>query len=459
MSGDSRSSEQGFSRTSRRLSFEVEDVGYWEILVPHTVYPPREDTNLLARALKTIDVGPGLAVEIGCGSGAISIFLASLGWRVEACDVNPIAVAAARGNAQAAGLSEKISIGEGGVGETGWKLPEETGLVVWNLPYLDPVDDDEILEPIEDASMLDIPGGWSDELLKKIHGLNVSEDCIVVMLQRTDPPSQSKSDSWLKSGWACRTILSERIGVERLEVKCFWKPARGFGPVVLEECESTMDEAKSLNQALWGRVLALNQATGRGRRGSEWKAFEGGLACTWLLPYPENEMPKLGLLQTSIGAILSSSLGCYCKWPNDLIDEKGNKMGGVLVESSTSESAIRVGVGINRDSAVEDGLEVSGWSKYLPEMELMDVFALVDAILASVFESNPRIPSINESELLEISWKGLATLLSQGTCIQSDEKNLRVIGIDDEGRLEIEVSGRVEVTDDVGSVEWFIPSS
>ena len=75
------------------------------------------------------------------------------------------------------------------------------------------------------------------------------------------------------------------------------------------------------------------------------------------------------------------------------------------------------------------------------------------------FESNPRIPSINESELLEISWKGLATLLSQGTCIQSDGKNLRVIGIDDEGGLEIEVSGRVEVTDDVGSVEWFIPSS
>ena len=111
------------------------------------------------------------------------------------------------------------------------------------------------MEPIEDASILDIPGGWSDELLKKIRDLNISEDCIVVMLQRTDPSSQSKSDSWLKSGWACRTILSERIGVERLEVKCFWKPARGFGPIVLEECESTMDEAKSLDQALWGRVL------------------------------------------------------------------------------------------------------------------------------------------------------------------------------------------------------------
>ncbi|MBL80802.1 MAG: hypothetical protein CMB40_02965, partial [Euryarchaeota archaeon] len=112
MSGGSRSSEPGFSRPSRKLSFEVEDLGYWDILVPHTVYPPREDTNLLARALKTIDVGPGLAVEIGCGSGAISIFLASLGWRVEACDVNPIAVAAARGNAQAAGLSDIISIEE-----------------------------------------------------------------------------------------------------------------------------------------------------------------------------------------------------------------------------------------------------------------------------------------------------------------------------------------------------------
>ena len=447
-----------FSDSPERVIFKVDDVGEWEILVPQTVYPPREDTHLLARALSTSQIDSGLAVEIGCGSGAISILLASLGWTVEACDINPMAVSAARGNAQTAGLSEMISIKEGDISESELSLPEGTSLVVWNLPYLDPIDDGEKLEPIEDASMLDITGGWSDVLLEKINGSNISDDCLVVLLQRTDPPSQSKSDSWLKAGWACRTLQSLRIGEERLEVICYWKPAGGIGPVVLEECESTMDEARRLDGSLWGRILSLNQATGRGRRGSKWRTLEGGLACTWVIPFSESEMLSPGLLQTSIGAALSTALGCNCKWPKDLITESGIKLGGVLVESSTSESAVRVGVGINRESAVVEGTEVSGWSQQSPEMELMEVFTLVDTTLASLFESLPNIPAVTKLELAEISWKGLANSLSRGVFIESEGGISRVIGLDGGGRLEIETMGEVGISDDVESVDWIILS-
>ena len=82
MSGGWGPSELDSSRPPRRVSFEIEGVGEWEVLVPQTVYPPREDTLLLARALASLRRSSGLAVEIGCGSGAISIVLASLGWRV-----------------------------------------------------------------------------------------------------------------------------------------------------------------------------------------------------------------------------------------------------------------------------------------------------------------------------------------------------------------------------------------
>ena len=67
--------------------------------IPPTVYPPRRDTEILVGAINRLKGKTGFATEIGCGSGAISISLARQGWRVNACDINPLAVAATRGNA------------------------------------------------------------------------------------------------------------------------------------------------------------------------------------------------------------------------------------------------------------------------------------------------------------------------------------------------------------------------
>ena len=71
-----------------------------ELIIPPTVYPPREDTELIAKRISSL--GPGNNrnfLEIGSGSGALSIFAASLGWKAYACDVNPYAVVATSGNA------------------------------------------------------------------------------------------------------------------------------------------------------------------------------------------------------------------------------------------------------------------------------------------------------------------------------------------------------------------------
>ena len=62
-------------------------------------------------------MGPGKGrkfLEIGCGSGALSILASSLGWNVHACDINPFAVAATRGN-MAKNLQNGI-VKEGGIG-------------------------------------------------------------------------------------------------------------------------------------------------------------------------------------------------------------------------------------------------------------------------------------------------------------------------------------------------------
>ena len=71
-------------------------------------------------------------------------------------------------------------------------MQEGVNLVVWNLPYLDPLEPDGVsLEPIEEASMSDLPRGWSDKLQEVVDdGLNNSS-CLVVLLLRTDPESRS----------------------------------------------------------------------------------------------------------------------------------------------------------------------------------------------------------------------------------------------------------------------------
>ena len=74
-----------------------------EIEVPESVYFPHEDSLMLAKALESIaeELGGKSLLEIGCGSGLISILAAKLGAVVTATDINPEAVEAAIQNAKA----------------------------------------------------------------------------------------------------------------------------------------------------------------------------------------------------------------------------------------------------------------------------------------------------------------------------------------------------------------------
>jgi len=435
--------------------FRIESAGPWEITVPHTVYPPREDTALLGRALLRLSGRCGRAVEIGCGSGVLSILLASIGWSVTACDVNPFAVAAARGNVEKAGFADMVSIDEGGPGELGWELQKEVDLVVWNLPYLDPPEYDEVsLEHIEEASMSDIPRGWSDKLLEIMDDKLIDPSCLVVLLHRTDPDSRSKPDSWIRSGWSCRQLDSMRLADERLEVLCYWRPGAGESAMVMAECESTMDEAKRLINGGWQRVLSLSQTSGRGRRGSSWRTQEGGLACTWVLSGETLERHSPGLIQTSVGAAVSDALGCCVKWPNDLVTEDGRKLGGVLVEGNSEDEGIRVGIGLNKRDGVIDGTTVAGWGEFVGEKTAIEVFDILDPAISSLFEEHSLAPLVEEEELVALSWKSLARSLSTGVVLKSKGLPVRAVGLSSEGHLLTEFGGLVATIDDINTLNW-----
>ncbi len=60
---------------------------------------------------------PGRALDLGCGYGRTSIYLAELGWQVDGVDFVPQAVAEARARAKAAGVADQIKFHQASVAE------------------------------------------------------------------------------------------------------------------------------------------------------------------------------------------------------------------------------------------------------------------------------------------------------------------------------------------------------
>ncbi len=64
-----------------------------------SVYEPAEDTFLLISVIEKLDLNGKTALEIGTGSGIISLFLAKTAKHVTAIDINPEAICCAKENA------------------------------------------------------------------------------------------------------------------------------------------------------------------------------------------------------------------------------------------------------------------------------------------------------------------------------------------------------------------------
>nr|ANV79887.1 hypothetical protein [uncultured Candidatus Thalassoarchaea sp.] len=153
------------------------------------------------------------------------------------------------------------------------------------------------------------------------------------------PESKSTPGLWKEKGWSGRKITEEIIGDEKLEVHAFWKPGENSIPTIIDECESTMDEVRKKNDKKWTRIMARSQTKGRGRRSTNWQSSDGDMLATWKIPKSILEEISPGILQITAGSSIANVLKIGLKWPNDLLSNDFRKMGGIIIESDSEDSA------------------------------------------------------------------------------------------------------------------------
>lgn len=169
------------------------------------VYPPSDDSILL---IESLDVIPREKVlEVGCGSGVVSIHCAKNGCYVTAVDVNPRAVELARRNSVANGTDIRVLESDvygnvDGVFDT----------IVFNLPYL-PVDEEGLLAKAWSGG----PDGLGP-LPRLLEGapdhLVPGGRVVVVVSSLTEPRALEEA----LEGYEVRTIGEQRLFFERLSV-------------------------------------------------------------------------------------------------------------------------------------------------------------------------------------------------------------------------------------------------
>ena len=480
------SAEQEIERLNRPIKSVIWQAPKGEsftLSIPSTVYPPREDTDLLANAIVRIGAGRGKrCLEIGCGSGALSLLAARQGWRVKACDINPFAVMASRYSAKIADID--IDIQEGGPGpkEDGeinqWSGQELHDLIIWNLPYLGLANSgDDVLGPFEEAALLDTDSiGLVSRLAKLIStGKLMTPTGMALILVSNNQRGKDTKRICLQNGLSCREFSSKQFeDGEELTVYAIWQPFSNCPVRILDEVDSTNKMLLDSGGRIGASIQAKKQLEGKGRRGRTWTSETNAFAGSWIVHDGKGELVHSDLqlvgglaVVDAIRAISSSE--CHerirLKWPNDILLENESaewaKVAGVLLEGRSIASEIRLvlGIGANIFSAQpleKQDFKIATLNQSLNlDIDFSQFSSVISAALSSLLEQRINIPNYSSAKLLKITLEEIkSTVSSLGNPIYRTDV-CEVIGLDEKGHLRLKTtSGELLNLDEGEDLIW-----
>ena len=412
------------------------------LIIPSTVYTPREDSDLMAKRI--VSLGPGRGrkfLEIGCGSGALIILASYMGWNVSGCDVNPYAVAATTGNLAANGFSGDIR--EGGVGPEPFPFKEKFDLIIWNLPYVSPQEIDQVLGPMEEAALIDTDNiGLANRMVRSIVSNQLlSPNGRILILGR--------DNSIDFTNYLAHRTWDELVfeDGEKIVLTCLWRPYEGAETSFVKTTGSTNEDLFS-KRGIGTHISTSWQTAGRGRRKRPWHSIEDCYAGSWIVGEGKDINP--GHLQLSGGLAVLNSIqneGLVLKWPNDILI-KNRKVCGVLVEGRTIDDGTQavLGIGINLKSGNNDvDVEIASLDE-LVSIEHADIDRKIHCELASLIEDSPNLPPLRQEEVkLQI----IEEMKSMG-CPKYRGKVYENFSLTERGELLL--GG--EIVDDGEDVQW-----
>lgn len=407
----------------------------YDLLIPPTVYPPREDTDLLAQTLhaERILASGKRCLEIGCGSGALSLFAAAQGCEVTACDINPFAVACTRHQLSLHGLRGRILEGGPGPNVDGvreqWGGDELYDVVVWNMPYIQVKErPEQMLGPLEEAAFLDtdIVGLYDRILAILVQGRLLSQQGVAYLLLSSLGESSTACEKAWSFGIAATLVANYQFeDDEEIHIVKLWHPFPGQQLEVHERLDSTNSHLLATSGEIGTSALAFQQTAGRGQHGRSWTSTPDAFMASWRVD-PTLHLTSVGWHQLNIGTQLckllrylnkEKTVSIQVKWPNDVYlrvssGQRWKKIAGILYEAVTKgeETRLVVGIGMNLKSSEDDWF--GGISQLGLSFTPLQMHVIVHALVASSMSlpSFDGFPSERHFEMIRLFKQGVAEL-------------------------------------------------
>ena len=450
------------------------------MILPHTVYPPREDTSFMAKSL--LNLGPGKGrkcLEIGLGSGVLSLMCHRQGWRVSACDINPMAIASAK-NFMANNQASDIIIREGGPGPSDdgdvkqWSGMERYDLIFWNMPYIKINEFDSHLGPMEEAALIDTSSKSLVSLtLMQINTSKILKNSGIGLLTVGEHLNHDAIlGKCAEHGFAGRIIdeLTFEDG-ERLKLLAFWYPYAKHPTIYRQTVTSTNTELLGNDWPTGSSLAAEIQTKGRGRYGRTWQNTPNNLSCSWKIALPEGLSP--GLTQVLLGNIVKKTFSSsnsnqqdqniILKWPNDLIVTSGQDWGkvcGVLVESVTlgRNTTTVAGIGINVASEVSKtsfDFKIGYAEWYDKSLTREYLVNQLHCRISGLFEEKLNLPNSTMTHYFESAQNAISEAFMISQSVFYRNKKVDFLALKKDGTLLVRnVEGKVENVLDGEKLNW-----